>query len=77
MIPAVWKKRQEDQESLDPTPLWDPSLCDAGVAPKQTEMFRIFLEYYRWSVGLGPPGFPGLGERKCHRLATIAVGQSL
>lgn len=48
-----------------------------GLAPEQTEVFRIFLEYYRWSVGLGPPGFPGLGERKCHRLAAIAVGQSL
>lgn len=30
VVPAVWKKRQEGQESLDPTPPWPVSLCDAG-----------------------------------------------
>lgn len=34
VILAVWKKRQEDQESLDPMPPGPVSLCDAGVGTR-------------------------------------------
>lgn len=53
------------------------SLCDAGNVTQQIEGFSIFLEYYSWLVDLGPPGLPGLGERKRNLLVTIVMHKIL